>query len=405
MNRNEHSIGVIWTRVSSKKQMDEGGSLEHQIDVCRSYAQRCNIEVIKEYGGFYESAKVQGKHFKQMIAEVKRNGRHTQFIINEQGWLLKKAFELKMQGVKNCKILEWLSNRGVEIGKQQLHKIFVNPFYAGKISHKALGGAVIDGNQPPLITWSEFERVQLALSARTGRYVHDRESPKFPLLKHVFCAGDHTAFTKYTTKNIDYYKCNVAGCCTNRNAKDMHRKYAELLDGFALPKALRPIFEKVVKDFFAQSCHEQVKNRTLLTKQLSEITNNIKKVQMNRAIDAIDDEIYQGAIAELTEKKLKVERELEKENIKLSNFTHHIHKVVLTCCELGDMWRNGTLDICQQIQHLAFPEGVEWDKSVQNYRTPTTNEALNIMRKFSGDYINKNEDKTAKNAICPQMCG
>ena len=391
--------------MSSKKQMDEGGSLEHQIDVCRSYAQRCNIEVIKEYGGFYESAKVQGKHFKQMIAEVKRNGRHTQFIINEQGWLLKKAFELKMQGVKNCKILEWLSNRGVEIGKQQLHKIFVNPFYAGKISHKALGGAVIDGNQPPLITWSEFERVQLALSARTGRYVHDRESPKFPLLKHVFCAGDHTAFTKYTTKNIDYYKCNVAGCCTNRNAKDMHRKYAELLDGFALPKALRPIFEKVVKDFFAQSCKEQVKNRTLLTKQLSEITNNIRKVQMNRAIDAIDDEIYQGAIAELTEKKLKVERELEKENIKLSNFTHHIHKVVLTCCELGDMWRNGTLDICQQIQHLAFPEGVEWDKSVQNYRTPTTNEALNIMRKFSGDYINKNEDKTAKNAICPQMCG
>lgn len=502
MNRNEHSIGVIWTRVSSKKQMDEGGSLEHQIDVCRSYAQRCNIEVIKEYGGFYESAKVQGKHFKQMIAEVKRNrhikyliiyssdrfgrngaesiktseelralgiyviaatqeidartpqgkfmrnfnfiaaefdndvrrekctagvkakveagiwcgktplgyysqgkGRHTQFIINEQGWLLKKAFELKMQGVKNCKILEWLSNRGVEISKQQLHKIFVNPFYAGKISHKALGDAVIDGNQPPLITWSEFERVQLALSARTGRYVHDRESPKFPLLKHVFCAEDHTAFTKYTTKNINYYKCNVAGCCTNRNAKDMHRKYAELLDGFALPKTLRPIFEKVVKDFFAQSCKEQVKNRTLLTKQLSEITNNIRKVQMNRAIDAIDDEIYQGAIAELTEKKLKVERELEKENIKLSNFAHHIHKVVLTCCELGDMWRNGTLDICQQIQHLAFPEGVEWDKSVQNYRTPTTNEALSIMRKFSDDYINKNEDKTAKNAICPQMCG
>lgn len=84
----------------------------------------------------------------------------------------------------------------------------------------------------------------------------------------------------------------------------MHRKYAELLDGFALPKALRPIFEKVVKDYFAQSCNEQVKNRTLLTKQLSEITNNIKKVQMNRAIDAIDDEIYQGAIAELTEKKV-----------------------------------------------------------------------------------------------------
>ena len=126
---------------------------------------------------------------------------------------------------------------------------------------------------------------------------------------------------------------------------------------------------------------------------------------MKRAIDAIDDEIYQGAIAELTDKKLKVEKELEKENIKLSNFEHHIHNVVLTCFELGNIWRNGTLEICQNIQHLAFPEGVEWDKSVQNYRTPTINEALNIIRKFSDNYADKKGDKTATNAICPQMCG
>ena len=81
INQNEHKIGVIWTRVSSKRQKDEGGSLEHQIDVCRRYPQQHDMEIIKEYGGIYESAKVQGNHFKEMIAEVKRNRRVEYLIV------------------------------------------------------------------------------------------------------------------------------------------------------------------------------------------------------------------------------------------------------------------------------------------------------------------------------------
>lgn len=503
-NQNEHKVGVIWTRVSSKKQRDEGGSLEHQVDICHRYAQQHNIEIVKEYGGIYESAKVQGKHFKEMIGEVKRNrrveylivyssdrfgrnsaesiktadelksvgvcvlaatqeidartsqgkfmrnlnfvlaefdndvrrekctagvrakvesgiwcgktplgyysqgkGRHTQFIINEHGLLLKKAFELKLMGTKNCKILEWLSNRGLEIRKQQLHKIFVNPFYAGKISHKALGEAMIDGNQPPLITWAEFEQVQAILSGKTGRYIHEKESPKFPLLKHVFCSEHHTPFTGYTVKkkNLDYYKCNVVGCRTNHSAKSMHSKYAELLDTYALPTELQSIFEKVVTDYLAVSNSEQAKAKTLLTKNLTEVMNNIKKVQMNRAVDAIDDEIYQGAMADLNAKRYKIEAELETYNVKLSNLIRYVHDVMIMCCKLNGLWRVGTLNICRKIQNLVFPQGVEWDKAIQNYRTIAENNALAVIRKISECCGNKKENKLTKKSICPLECG
>ena len=334
-------------------------------------------------------------------------GRHTQFFINEDGALLRKAFELKLQHVKNCKILEWLANRGMVIRKQQLHKIFVNPFYAGKIAHKALGTAIIDGNHPPLITWMEFERVQEILSGKTGRYVHEKESPKFPLLKHVFCAEHHTPFTGYTVKkkNLDYYKCNVVGCRTNHSAKNMHCKYAELLSTYTLPAELQPILERVIVDFLAVNNSEQAKTKTLLTKHLSEVVNNIKKVQMNRAIDAINDDIYYGAIAELTAKKCKIEAELDSCNVKLSNLTHYVHDVAVTCCNIGEMWANGTLNICQKIQHLVFPKGVEWDKSIQNYRTTVENSALSIMRKMSVDYKNKKEGKLIEKSICPLECG
>ncbi len=502
-NCNEsRKIGVIWTRVSSKKQKDNGGSLEHQIETCRQYAKQHNIEVIKEFGGTNESAKVQGKLFKAMVAEVKRTrrieclivysldrfgrntaestktadelnaagvsvlstkqevdtrtpqgkfmrnlnfalaeldndirrdkcvegvkakikaglwcgrtpigyysqgrGRNTKFFVNSDGELLRVAFRKKLQGERNIDIMQWLANRGLNINKQKLHKILVNPFYAGKISHKTLGGAIIDGNQPPLITWSEFECVQDILSGRTGRYVHDKESPRFPLLNHVFCADDHRVFTKYTTKGCDYYKCNVKGCRNNRSAKDMHRKYAELLDKFTIPSMLMPIFEKVVADYLAYSSSEDAKTKTLLTKNLTETTNKIKKAQINFATGAITDDIYKTAMTELTSQKLKIEAELEQCNAKLSNSRNRIHAIAQMCCKLGDLWRGGTLNVCQKVQHLAFPNGVEWDKSILNYRTFTANGMLDVINKLTDSYREKEEDKPTKKSICPLVCG
>lgn len=499
---NDKKIGVIWTRVSSKKQKDNGGSLEHQAEVCRQYAQMHNIEIIKEYGATNESAKVQGKIFKEMVAEVKRTrrveclivyssdrfgrntaesvktadelkaagvyvisatqeidahtsqgkfmrnlnfvlaefdndirrekctagvkakiaagiwcgrtplgyysqgrGRNTKFTINPNGELLRQAFYKKLQGEKSCHILDWLANRGLKITKQKLHKILVSPFYAGKITHKSLGSAIIDGNQPPLITWAEFERVQAILSGRTGQYVHTKESPRFPLLNHVFCADDHGVFTKYTTKGCDYYKCNVVGCRNNRSAKDMHRKYAELLDKFAIPPVLLPIFNKVVSDYLSYSSSEGVKARTQLTKNLTETANKIRKVQTHRATDAITDDIYKAAMAELSTQKLKIETELESYNVKLSNFNKRVDAVVAICCKLRDLWRAGTLGMRQKIQHLAFPDGVEWDKSILNYRTFTTNDALAVISKLTAYYREKERDKSTEKSICPLVCG
>lgn len=63
---------AIWTRVSSKKQKDKGGSLEHQKEECMRYAERNDIKVVDVYGETYESAKIQGTNFKKMIADIKK---------------------------------------------------------------------------------------------------------------------------------------------------------------------------------------------------------------------------------------------------------------------------------------------------------------------------------------------
>lgn len=64
---------VIYTRVSSKDQMDNGASLETQKVYCELLAKRKGIEIASYFGGTYESAKSdERKEFTKMLTFVKR---------------------------------------------------------------------------------------------------------------------------------------------------------------------------------------------------------------------------------------------------------------------------------------------------------------------------------------------
>jgi site-specific DNA recombinase len=70
----EGRYGVIYTRVSSKEQAENNGSLETQLKNCKEYAARTGIIVKEYFGGIYESAKSDGrKEFQRMLAYVKKD--------------------------------------------------------------------------------------------------------------------------------------------------------------------------------------------------------------------------------------------------------------------------------------------------------------------------------------------
>ena len=316
---------VIWTRVSTKRQEDNGGSLDDQKCKCEAFARQNGYNIKGYFGGTHESAKTPGPLLKEMYQGIKRdktithiivsvidrfsrnvgqastiidellkqnvviveaasgidtstregvmmikfkltlaewdNGNRTDkftsgrkhclesgvycgaskplgydkhgksmgttFTINDTGKLIAKAFRWKLQGLANHQIISKLSAYGLDMSKQKLHKILTNPFYAGKIRHKMLEGKVVDGNQPCIVSYADFLRVQDILSSKTGVYKHQKETPRFPLKRHVLCAYDRTPFTAYTVKkkNKDYYKCNLSGCKTNVSAIKLHSKY------------------------------------------------------------------------------------------------------------------------------------------------------------------------------------
>ena len=72
-SRLERKVAALWTRVSTEKQERNNCSLENQQRICREYAERNGIIIKKEFGGTHESAKTEGRRYREMIAEVAKD--------------------------------------------------------------------------------------------------------------------------------------------------------------------------------------------------------------------------------------------------------------------------------------------------------------------------------------------
>ena len=495
---------VIWTRVSTKRQEDNGGSLDDQRCKCEEFAKQNGYKIKGYFGGTHESAKTPGPMLKEMYQAIRKdktithliisavdrfsrsvaqgatiianlmqlkvviveaasgvdsstregmmmihfklglaewdNGNRTDkftsgrkhclesgvycgsakplgydkhgksmgttFTINDKGRLIAKAFRWKLQGMANYQILSRLSTFGLDMSKQKLHKILTNPFYAGKIRHKMLDGKLVDGNQPKIISYEDFLRVQEILSGRTGVYKHKKETPRFPLKRHVICSKDHTPFTAYTVnkKNIDYYKCNLNGCKTNVSAKKLHSRYEDVLRFYNIPDALCPILHGVISSMMCSENEEQRKNETLLKKQKTECLNKLKTCKMRFGMGDIDEDVYQTTNEMLQEKLDKIELELAKCRKDLSNLDGDVDEVLSMCCKLDSLWKDSSLETSQKLQNLLFPDGILWDKEKDDYRTFNENEALAVIARVSSSYKNKKEDfpeeKSSKVNLC-----
>ena len=485
---------VIWTRVSTKYQEDNGGSLKSQKETCERYATERGYHVVRYFGGAHESAKTPGKMIQEMTAFVKRDksistilisefdrfsrelwqatkmledmrhlgiiviatkfgldtrtkegmlmaqqtlsmaqwdnqnrtdkfvggridcmkagayiekaplgyykegkSRETYCYLDNTGKLLAKAFKWKLQGDSNKDILVKLESHGLKISKQTLHKVLVNPFYAGKIRHKYTNMELIDGQIEPAVTYMDYLRVQEILSGRTGTYVHKKEKPTFPLTHYVLCGDDGKPFTSYVktkklkTRELEfgYYKCNQQGCHTNVSAKEMHEKYEELLFKYDLDEDVLSAFEVITRRMIQTHTEESEKEVASLKRQISEVNRTVKEIKLRFATGKIDEDTYSVAIQEYSNRKDVLLLEMEKWQINLSNQNEMIPVIIATASKIGTLWKNSNLEIKKKIQKLVFPEGIFWDKKKRDYRTNKRNAVFELLDTLSASYANK----------------
>ena len=74
---------VVWTRVSTKYQEDNGGSLKSQRECCDEYAKQHGYTIVKYCGGKHESAKTPGAMVKEMNEYVKKHKEVGTILVSE----------------------------------------------------------------------------------------------------------------------------------------------------------------------------------------------------------------------------------------------------------------------------------------------------------------------------------
>lgn len=118
----------------------------------------------------------------------------------------------------------------------------------------------------------------------------------------------------------------------------------------------------------------------------------------------IDEEIYEMTNKDLQEKLDNIERGLAECRKNLSNLDSEVDDILAMCCNLDSLWRGASLETCQKLQNLLFPNGILWDKGKDNYRTYDENEALSIIVRFSVNYKNKKEENSYENSSFVPLC-
>lgn len=246
-------------------------------------------------------------------SNTKVGGKAT-IVPNEHAPLIKKAFELVLNGSYSTEKIRQVvneagltTNKGKPITNSHFRKILRNPIYAGIIQKF---GEKHDGLFTPLVSEVVFEQAQWMLDGKKKICKHYRiENPDFPLRRFVQSESGHKltgAWSKGRRKKYPYYW--FPGTKTFFRKEDMEQKFVAFLNTYQLSplnygKLRKWLYhnwirkmkdrQKTVSGFEQQiqQLNEQesnlvkknndgVINDTVLKKQLEEIEEKIRRLQL-----------------------------------------------------------------------------------------------------------------------------
>ncbi len=324
-------------------------------------------------------------------------GKVPNIVINEDGKLLKLAFQWKLQKNMTYKeIAEGLERKGLKIRSKKLSDYFRNPFYCGVIVHNLLDEPIL-GNHEPLVSRSEFAKINDLLYQNGKKYTKDDEN--LPLKQFITAASCGTKYTGYLVKrkNLYYYKNNRVGSKENRSAKIMHQKFEEVLHQIQIKdkKYIAPMKE-IMKYIFVQEHEEQLKEYEIQQKKFDQIKSKLDILEERHVFREISDEQFHKFNTKLKKELDTIQVYNAKNNFNLSNLEKSINLALRFSYNLQEIWSLGNLETKKSIQHMVFPEGILFDYENDCYRTQRINSLFGVIPSLSNNFTSNKNGITSK---------
>ncbi|MDF2449436.1 MAG: resolvase domain protein [Bacteroidota bacterium] len=235
--------------------------------------------------------------------------------------LVRKAWEYKLKGVSDNLIVINLDKIGLKVTKQQLSKMWRNPFYCGVNVNSLLGDKIVKGNWEPIVSDKEFFSVQNLLRSNRYGYKNELSNSDRPLMGFILCDECGGKMTGYEVnkKNLHYYKCQkckdkTINAETTKSSKGIgaHQIFTDFLKCYELPSIYLTPFLNQLKLTYECLENEKQSEQPMLEKEHERLVNDLKKLQRKYAFDDLDLELYQEFKTEIEIKINDISEKLDK---------------------------------------------------------------------------------------------
>ncbi len=334
--------------------------------------------------------------------DIVRSNGERKIMLNEQGKKMKKAWDWKLKGMKNEDIAEKLTQMGVKMYKQQIYKVFKNPFYCGLIAHGMLNGKVVEGKQEKMVSQDVFFKIhELRLASTKYGVPHKKENKEVPLKVFLKCEDCGEPLTGYVVKkkNLYYYKCRKKGCKSNKSAKEMHRMFVDKLGELQVKKEFLDGIAFQLEYAYYNNNKDNSEKEIALNKRLSELKMEIERVDEKYYIkEEMNKEKYDKLMLKLMSEEKEIYKNLEECTVSVSNLQQNIIAAGELCSKLPILWQKNEITEKEMLQKLVYPEGLAYNKGNQSFRTIKINEAFYQIARLSGDLCKMTKGlRTTKN--------
>jgi site-specific DNA recombinase len=326
-------------------------------------------------------------------------------VLNAQGKLLKKAFHWKAEGMKNDDIIKKLKASGINMYRQQLCKVFQNPFYCGILAHGMLKGKVVKGNHEAMVSQELFLKINgIMLQSGHSGINHKKEQDELPLKSIMRCNDCEKPLTGYIVrkKNLWYYKCRTTGCKCNKSTREMHKLFEEFIGQYSIRQEEMKSLHKALVEGYHELYSGNEAEEELLSSKLKELNHKLDSIEEKYyALNEMSRETFEKLHSKYMAEKKELETCLERFSVKnSSNLDELISKALDICHNLQDMWKLGSLSIKERVQKLIFPDGIFYDHQNHAFRTKRVNQVFEVIKRLSEAIASK---KKGQILICAYL--
>ncbi len=311
-------------------------------------------------------------------------GRATErkLIVNEEGKLLKKAFEWKAYSqLPNAEIARKLNKMGIKISDKRLNKLFLNPFYCGLITSRMIPGQVINGHHESLISKELFLEVNnIRKEKRIHGFVHDKENDNLPLKVFTKCSKCEQALTGYLVKKkgLYYYKCRTRGCKVNRSAKAMHELFKKAIAVFHVDKEELEVLKVQLEEQITVFFKSKMQSANALKGNLNDIKKKLDTIEERFAIGEIDRNIYDKFRPKYQKEYFEIEQQLNKTGGYSSNLKKVLNLTLKICQDPLLLWESSNFENRKIFQKMLFPDGIFYNRELDQVRTTRVNSFFSL---------------------------